>query len=225
MKIVYLIYVTLPSSIYDSRIKYLMDSRYNTFRYKNDYVTGLYAWTNKKDMLKKFISTRADIFNITKEEMSDKNYKGYKKDYSDLRLEERRFFTDISFRETYSKYIDDNPKPNEYMDVVTTKFEFRASTIELSENMMSFGPASFLSYDYKIFNEKIINALDVLQYNSLYDTYIPTNPESDEMLERKTICDYNESFNITSLGNDRFTFDSDEYTALLYLFGYLFFNV
>ncbi len=227
MRDIYLIYIVLPNKVFDSRIKYLMDSKYNTFRHKDGIVTGLYAWSNKKSIVKKFIDTRTDIFDVKKKEISDKVYKKYKKDYSDLKLEERRFYSDTALRESYHKYIDDkNPvSDNDFADVVTTKFEFVASTIEMKENMMAFGPAAFLSFDYKLFNERIIEALDILQYNLLYDIYVPTNPESDEMFERKDVADYNASFSRTNRGNEIFSFDNDEYITLLYLFSYTFFGV
>lgn len=226
MKDIYLIYVMLPSEVYNSRIKYLMDSRYTTFRYKDGFVTGLYAWSNSKSLVKKFLATRADIFTVKKKDMSDSSYKKYKKEYSDLRLGERRYYTDVSFR-VAGRYMedDDDKDSDEHVDVVTTKFEYVAATIEISENMMSFGPASYLNEDYKIFNQRIIEALDVLQYTVLYDTYVPTTPESDEMIERENVANYNAGFSLTPYSNRIFKFDEDEYVVLLYLFSYIFFGV
>lgn len=229
MKEIYLVYIILPYKVYDSRIRYFMDSKYNTFRHKDGYVKGLYAWCTKKSILKKFLNTRADIFKVKKKEISDKAYNKYKKDYSDLKLDERRFYVDTSLREVYSKYFIEDDKheiPDDiYSDVVTTKFEFNSAVIELSENMISFGPASHLSYDYKIFNDRIIEALDILQYNTLYDLYLPTNPESDEMIDRNNVADYNLSFRRTSRGHLTKSFDEDEFVGLLYLFSYTFFGV
>ena len=222
MKNLYMIYIIVPSDVFNSRIKYLIDSRYSTFKYKDGFITGLYAWSTNKKLVKKFIESRADVFKVKKKEMSDASYKKYKKNYFDLRLEDRRYFADVSIRDNDVEKVVESDL---YMDVISTKFEFIAATYEISENMASFGPASYLSYDYKIFNDLIIEALDVLQYTLLYDTFVPTNPESDEMLEREDVAHYNSGFNLTPYSNIMLDFTSNECVALLYLFSYTFFGV
>jgi hypothetical protein len=225
MKKVYLVYIELPYKVYNGRIRYLMYSNYNTFRHEGDIVTGLYGWTNKKKVLKKFLDTRADIFKIKIKEMKDGVYEKYKKDYSEMKIEERMYFINTSDREVYYNVEKKNIPKGIYYDIVSTKFEYIASTINISENMFNFGPANYVMYDYNIFNKNIIDALDVLQYNILYDSY--TNPEIDceEMEDRKIIADECISCCKTYEGNTLITFDINEYATLIYLFEYIFFGI
>ena len=81
--------------------------------------------------------------------------------------------------------------------------------------MTEFGPSIYATVDYEIFNDSIINALDIIGYTSEYDI---NHSNDDERIER---ANFQESFNLTPLGNKRIDIHT-EANMLLYLYRVMF---
>ena len=67
----YLIYAIIPSNVFSTRIKYLIDNVKDFKTQGNDRV-GLYAWTTSKKILEEFLEGRDhDIYKVIKKEFMD----------------------------------------------------------------------------------------------------------------------------------------------------------
>ena len=76
---VYLIYITLPKNIFNTRFKYIMDGVNNVnYKFTNDKVIVLYAWTTKKKLVKRFLEERCSrIFKIKEKEYDEDDFNDF----------------------------------------------------------------------------------------------------------------------------------------------------
>ena len=205
MKTVYFIYVSIPQKIFDSKIKFLL-SNTEDFRFKRNTMYGLYAWSTKKKIVKEFFELREPkIYTLVEKEIDSEEYfEHFKSKYSNLEL---------TIRE-YDRKDGANLKTTE---IVTTKNEWVNSTIDNEQNLWEFGPEVFEDIPYKLFKNKVINALDLIGYIDTYIRKFGTNEEIDDE-------NYNRSFGLTSNGNEYRLNTSDTVNVLLYLFHFLFYG-
>lgn len=225
MKKIYLIYVSIPRSVFDDGVKFILSNQ-QEFTYDDTKgMYGLYAWSNKKDIIEEFFEGRVNkIYDLKTIEFDDKDeYKKFKSDKSQLRLDYRDYLIDKSIVDgmVSSRIHGDIPSKeltaDDIVKIVTTQNEHYQTTEEGDENLYEFGPKPSDFFDYMIFNDKIIKALDWLNYSSKYDDLY-----SDK--DRREWSNYNKSFNMSLSGNyimDKF---NNEINILLYLFHYFFYG-
>lgn len=204
-KTVYLIYVVIPIHIYN-KILYFLPKHFNFVCRGNKYY-GLYGWSFKKKMITEFLSFRNKNIYTLKEYTfeTEDEYETFRKDNIELKLDYRVFVT--KDKSTIKK-----------VQLVTNKIEYVESVENASENCNLYILEKLSFVDYSIFKDKIIDALDVLNYTSLYDTYAA---DSDE---RSDSAGFNLSFNMTPLGTTIGKIEYDEFNLLLHLYNYLFFG-
>lgn len=204
MKKVYFIYVAIPEEIFNT-IKYILDKSDN-YRWKKSKMFGLYAWSTNKSIVKEFFQVRnKDIYTIVKKEIDDFEYKNFKDIYNTLKLDRRLY------------YFDRSEKKERSIEIVSTKNEYIASTMNAEENLWEFGPPIEQSVPYTIFNNDIIYALDYLGYTKEYDLRYAAEDTID-------FNSYNESFGLTPLGNRNKMIYENQMNILLYLFRFFFYG-
>lgn len=204
MKKVYFIYVIIPENIYNKTIKYIISNSHD-YRWKHGKMFGLYAWTTKKKVVKEFFEIRDKrIYTLVEKEITGEYYDELKSTHSSLELKLR----------SYDHFND--KQELEKIDVVSTKNEWVCATIDNMEYIDDFGPAVYGDLPVDLFNDKLINALDVIGYVSKYYIEYGTESEAD-------MSSYNLSFGISERGNVFRPKCEDTLNVLLYLFGYLFY--
>ena len=207
MKKIFYIYASIPESIYNKKVKYLISNTHD-FRWKHEKMYGLYAWTTSKKIVKEFFEIRKnDIFTMIKsDDYDDSELERLEDRYSDLKLECRRYYFDAKEDEKNSILI------------VSTKNEYVNSTMNSEEYLYEFGPKPSEEFPYHIFKKKIIKALDTLGYTSKYDIEYGTEAEAESAQWNLT------GFNLTKYGqNYKIHFDN-QMNILLYLYRYFFYG-
>lgn len=196
---VYFIYATIPREVYDEKIKFLLGHEYD-FRVKKDKMYGLYAFTKSKKLLNDFLYVRnkKNLYTVIKAEVDEYDYEHYRDERSNLKLQRSSFET----------------LEGETMEIVVTKNEEYIIKYDKEEYMHEFGFKPYRDLNYVIFNKKLQNSLDKLGYVKLYDTFYGNE-------EDLGYVGYQESFNLTPLGNDIIPLYS-EVNVLLYLFRFMF---
>ena len=198
MKIFY-IYAKIPRLLFDERIRYLLSNQHN-FHCKKGYMCGLYAFTNNKKLLKKFLEFRdPDVYSVIKDNIDDDDYKDIHVNKGDLEL----------------RYSDFSLNNKENIEMVVTKNEETIIKYDGQEYINAYGPSSYVKTNFYIFNDKIISALDNLGYTKSYIDQFGTDDEVDYMY-------YNESFNLSPLLNKHIKSKYNEINLLLYLYRYFF---
>lgn len=155
----YLIYAIIPSNVFSTRIKYLIDN-VKDFKTQGNNRVGLYAWTTSKKILEEFLEGRDhDIYKVIKKEfMDDEDIDKFKSVYNTLEL--HLYHYNNKHSETSGKGID----------IVTTKSEYVNSVLDLEANITGFGYPTFALFDYSDFNQELKTALEILNYNYYYDS-------------------------------------------------------
>lgn len=202
MKSIYIIYIKIDEDTFNI-FKYIIPNVHD-FKWRDDNFYGMYAWTTSKSKLSEFLEIREkSIFNISKKEIDDEEYKMFKSHYHLLEL--KRY-----------DYNSNRTNKDEYVKVVTTKNEKIEVQDNGSENYNEFGPAVSSLFNYKIFKKDIIQALDIVGYTGLYDVNYGN-------LDYMDAANYNKSYGLTPLGNSILTNPSD-LSLLVYLFYYTFYG-
>lgn len=198
MKIFY-IYAKIPRLLFDERLKYLLSTQH-TFHCKKGYMCGLYAFTNSKKIMKKFLEFRdPEVYSVIKDDIDDDEYQNIHLNKSDLEL----------------RYSDFTLNEKEKIEMVVTKNEETIIKFDGKEYINAYGPSSYVKTNFYIFNDKIINALDGLGYTKSYIDQFGSDDEVDYMY-------YNESFGLSPLMNDHMNSKYNELNLLLYLYRYFF---
>ena len=186
----------IPRQVYDNTIKFLLNNKYD-FRYKHEKMYGLYAYTKSKKLLTEFMDIRggSGVYNVIKSDMSEEMFYDLNDKNSELKLIRSSFKT----------------LNGESMELVVTKNEDHVVKNDSEEYIYEFGISAFKKLNYIIFNEKIIKALDRLNYVKLFERdYGDTD-----------LLFFNDSFGLTPEGHlDKPIYS--ELNTLLYLFRYMF---
>lgn len=209
MKKAYLIQAFIPSTIYDDRLKFLF-SKAHDFRAEGDKMIGIYAWTDKKEIVNEFIDGRTqDIYKVMKVDFCDKEeYEEFQRDYKELKLNYYKYKLSPPFSR------DSNASE---LEIVSTFNEYIQTTEYGQENMYEFGLADIPDINYRIFKPDIIDALDVINYTSEYDKNSGNEEDADNL-------DFQLSYGCSSLGHS-LKFDvSNEVNVLLHLYKFMFHN-
>lgn len=206
----YMIYAIVDTKFYYSILRNLLPTQH-PFELINDTdkCTGLYAWTTEKSLLKQFSKERdMNKFKVLKANIDKDDFPRFNLDMIDLKLEDREYVIPLT-------------KSHETVHYVTTKNEYVQVTDYGRENLYYFKP--FMDVDYMIFNEEIIDALDIINYTSIYDTECLCGGESDEeVTERMELANFNASFNLTTNGHKLVEMYENTAATLIYLFSPLF---
>lgn len=213
---IFFIYAKIPQKVYDKRLKYIISNQYD-FEYKDGYMVGLYAWTKKKKICKEFFELRdgiGNLYTIMEKDVNHSQYEYIREKYFELELLPHKYF--------YVTHINDVKEDmsmnDRFMEVVSTKNEYKVSTNESSEYIHDFGPKVEENYpNPRIFNSKTIEILDIIGYTTEYDILFGTKEQSqyalDQFQDGKTVY-----------GHDIFLTGENELTNLLYLFKFMFFG-
>ena len=213
---VYMIYVSVPTDIFNTRLKYLLSSVSNyDYRHKKNekYLYGFYAWTKDKKILSEFLDTRyADTFDVIKKDLDNDELEEFKSVYNYLKLN------------IYEYKYNKNLYESESEKMVTTRHEYIQCTNYLTENLINFYEERYITIDYKIFNDDIQNALDILGYTTIYDTNIDKSSRYEDDEIRRLRAEKKQLQNKTVFGHELIHYYNNEYAGLLYLYSYLFFG-
>lgn len=216
---VYLVYISIEESVFNSRLKYLVDD-VHLYEKNNNTWRGLYAWSYKKKDVTKFLELRnKKIFNVVEKDIDD-DYINLmlKNKYDMLKISNNWFISSAKIKRSdiIDGVITDEDKES-MTSVYTTKEEYVNSTEFMDENMFEFLPIP--DVDYLYFLDSMVEILDILQYTFWYDCHRSVNTS------RQDYAAYQESFNLTPCGNKLYVnMDSNELYALLYLYSYAFFG-
>ena len=197
---VYFIYAEIPRYDYDERLKFLLSDQHD-FRAKGNYMRGLYAITNNKKFLKEFFNLRGgnEMYTTIKRDLDEDDWDMIRNQYSDLILRKSHF----------------GDRKNKKMELIVTKDEETTVQYDGRAYMIEFGPSIYANIDYRIFNDSIMNALDIIGYTSDYDI---NHSNDDERIEN---ANFQESFLLTPLGHKRIDINT-ETNMLLYLYRVMF---
>lgn len=195
----YAIYVKIPRIIYDDKIKYIL-SKQSDFRCKKGYMQGLYAFTINKKLFKEFMGLRGsgNQYIVIKENISEEIYNKYHHDFSDLELRKCTFTSDSGD-----------------VELVVTKNEETSIKFDGEMLLNEYGPATYATTPYEIFNSDIINALDDLLYVSNHISLFGDESEQDHL-------SFQESYNLSALGRKPIYTNTNEVNLLLYLYRFFF---
>lgn len=206
-------YLEMPTSLYDNKFHLLISNHFDFKTTKRGTKTGLYAWTDSKEIKNGFLKTRnKDVFTVEKEDID-------KYELEDLKNTHHKQY--ISFRE-FTTYDENNKKTK--MMILCTLDEYISSTLDNDgrENMEWLPKMTYESkIPYKHFNEKLTRALAFI---GLIDDYIRSNGMSETDSEQ---LDYNQSYGLSRYGGTNIVQKSlknyfDEFRVLLLLFEYTF---
>ena len=204
MKSVYLIYVSIPEKVFNN-VKYLIGETAKEYKWKNNCMYGLYAWTDKGKYLDEFVGVRyTQIYTIIKKEMEYDDFKRLKKLYKDTKLS------------LYNFNISDSNQ----IQVVCTSNEYNVSVNEYDMFIDEFALPISEEADFSIFNKKVLDALDKLGY---IDNYIRKYMYEDESLISE--IDNNQSYGLTYRGNKHLVNFSNELGKFVVLFRFFLMGV
>lgn len=208
---VYLVFAKIFAKEYDTKLKYLLGERQNfSYRYKKDqdqgFYYGLYGWATNKVDLKKFLSSRNPEKVVIKKKVLEKEeWKKFKSQFKKQKIKE------------YDFCVDEESYP-----LIATWFEHYNCSSYYFENYVQFSLPSYATIDYSIFDEKIQEALDLIGYTFIHDTY----NANDETIGdgRKELADYNAGFDKTPFGNPipQEIVEKNEYALFFRLYDYFF---
>lgn len=206
----YLIYIKVPEKEFNRRFKFIISNAHSyNYKHHTKILKGLYAFTDDEDKLNKFLKQRSKyIFKVKEKEFKSE-------------MELRKFTWDNDELRLIYKNFDDLDDGGGNVSVLT-KNEVSQVIDNLYENMFEFVvKEGVFSFDYEIFNDKIIDALDILGYTYIYDKFICSDEDRiDEM-------GFNESYSLTRFGrkfSSIVNFKS-EFDFFKYLFRYTFFGI
>lgn len=200
MKKVYSIYLLIEDSIYNERLKFLIENQYD-YNWKHGKMFGFYAWTTKRQYMEEFFETRDSSKFMLIETDLDKDDMMYHV------LQEKHGSQKLGLRPY--KVLNVKKKTTTTINVISTLNEFVCSTEFGQENMNEFGP---WNYDDKniiyLLNDKLLSALYMLGY--------PLNPILLRENDDKYLDDIDIEFSSDNgLAKRRFI---DELSILLYLY-------
>lgn len=202
-KTVYLLNTKIPRHIYDSYIKFILPTHDNFRACGNDMVEGIYAWTDKKKYLNDFFELRPrDLYGIITIVFDDKEeFHKFSVDNKECRLDYHDF--------------DSGSDDGKSIGILTTFNEFIQVTENGSEYLEEFGINHLDLVDYEIFNGKIIDALDELNYTYEFDSQYGDESRLDN-------ASFQSSYNLSSMGS-RLQFNiRNEVNVLLHLYRFFF---
>lgn len=222
---IYKLYLTVPEYIFNTRLKYLIDSvdKVN-YKIKGNDVVILYAWTPKKKLVKKFLEERCQsVFTVKTQDIDyDEDYDDFLSNNSTSKLYEENVALiqgyDSYERESGVNIID----TDNFVKMIVTKFEVDNFSTYRSENMNEFGPKINADIDYDLFNDDIKSALNVLGYTTLYDSsfnmYYGHGCGSISRYERAMVVENM----LDSCGDEITGLMQIEYVVFVYLYSYTF---
>ena len=224
MKLVYIIYASIPNRLWEAKLKYLInESSYvlsgKEYNYDGNNRTFLYAWTTKEKYLNAFKYFRENalknIYKIEAAEMDKLEYSQFVERYENERL----------------RYIEiptnDNEMfgTNDFTKILCTLNEANYTIYEGHVYLYEYF-SDIIEVDYSIFNNKYINALDCLSYCDEFNILRYNNAlsydESELYSSRYEMSEYNHSFNLTGFGNHKMI---DLYANRLAIFVNLFYEM
>ena len=221
---IYKIYLTTPEYIFNTRLKYLIDSvdKVN-YKIKGNDVVILYAWTPKKKLVKKFLEERCQsVFTVKTQEIDyEEEYDEFASNNQKSKLYEENIALiqgyDSYERETGCKILD----TDNFVKMVVTKFEVENFSTYRSENMNEFGPQIKANLNYEYFNDEIKEALTILGYTTLYDSSYSmyyNNGDDASRYERAMAVENM----LDSCGDEITGLMRIEYIVFIYLYSYTF---
>lgn len=205
---IYMVYANISKYDYDKSMRFLLPPQH-VYEYADGVYHGLYAWTTKKSIIKQFEEERnMSVFEIKKGNIDEDDFERFKLDMAELKLDDRLYSIPLT-------------KGVEVVHFVTTKNEFVQVNDYGRENLYYIRPQ--VNEDYEIFNEELINALDIINYTAIYDlNYLAADDRFPDFEDRMELANYNASFNLTPLGNKYIEVENNTVVMLLYLFSSLF---
>lgn len=206
---VYLVYLKIDKHLYE-QMKNLLGFNADTFDSYGDYKIGLYAYTNKKNLLNDFMSYRTSCKNnyIIKTESMDKD------EYDEFR-------NDVGSDGMIADYNYDYPIPSKKATeklITTTKNEYIQSTGLngcCAENFAELFTLRYNFLSYNIFKKEYKDALDLFQYNDfcILNDLISVSPSVKEVVEDSIY-----GYGVTRSGRQWQTFYDNEVMMFMTLF-------
>ena len=213
---IYFIYASIPQRIFDNRLKFLIPMK-STFVHKNGNMVGIYAWTNKKKLLKEFLEVRENsIYTVMKEEIDDDDFNNFRRENIEMMLERKEFF--ITGLNRTVGFSTGNGVKLKCIECIVTRFEYVNATEDGNACIHEYLIQN-LCVDWTFFNEDIVYALDVLGYTTIFDNFLTSSDT------RRDACNYSSSFELTPNGYPITLNIMCELFVLLYTFSYMFYGV
>lgn len=183
---------------------YLKPNEKNVYAYKDTDKYSLYACTNNKEYAKTFKAERnMNLFKVVKSEADMDEWQEYSKENGDCVLKIKT----ITTRKEHSK---DREYALEDIPVLCTEYEYQTVDSDFAESMIEQMQPEY--WDDAIhpaaFGKKCKRALEVLQYDSLY-----------ELLNYRAAEEYNKS-DVLDIPNPNVNID--ELGLFVNIFGFLF---
>jgi len=207
---IYMLYIKIPVKDFTKRVRDLLPNL-KDYREKGDYYTGLYAWTEKKSLLKEFFKVRnKDKYIVIKHEIDEDLYTKFCVYNKEYQIGYYSFYDEL-------KLGEDTENKHEAEKHILSVFHENKEVMFEGEAMFYDEFYETTSYDYHFFKEKYRECLEILGYSSLYDQCgISTKfDDDDEIDDRTEYADYQASFGLTLEGHKLLNLVDDRLTIFL----------
>lgn len=221
----YLIYARIPSMVYEDKMKYLVATK--DFQLQDEYYIGLYAWTNKKRLKNRFLKYRNHTHYLVKDiDCTDEEIAALEDIYHNAKIGEYDFSTgkvlEKEDEEEKQSIIHVDIRSKEKLRLATTKQEWVESSMNGQENYCEFVEPKMKLFDYRIFNDHIIQLLDRISYTTNllignYDVVLGPEPFSSDNYFMERVIDY-AAYGQTLYGNQLFEIHPDDVTLFTRLY-------
>lgn len=201
MKEVYLIYASIPSILFDSKLHdYVKDN--TKYSLKNGNYTGLYAWTTKKSLLNEFLEFRENaksMYTIITREFTKEEYYAFKSENEYEKLAYYRFYHNMEYckSESIEKYST---------SILCTKEEYEEVYDQGEYHLLDY-MTQIVNTEYITFKDEFKLALDRIGYCDMFNRIID-GVDEDEFNEfyhdRHEMSEFNHSYNLSYYGNNLF---------------------
>lgn len=193
---IYMVFAVLTDDVYENRMRYLLFEKYRFNHKDNKTYVGLYAWTTKKKYLKGFLKDRDESIYIIKERfMTESEFLSFKDIYEMEKIVRNDFD------------LDNN---GNVVEMFTTKNEYVSVYDNGNENLEEIMSQN-VYFDYTMFTDDIIRALDIIGYCSRFDILC-------DNIDRVAEENFNESFGLTRNNSPLVSFTENKVAMLLFVF-------
>ena len=198
MKEVYLIYASIPSTLFDCKLHdFVHDS--TKYSLKNMYYTGLYAWTTKKELLEEFLEFRQgakSIYKVIKREFEKDDYQEFKLDNE---YEELNYYKKYNNRDDFRTDSINSTLAN----IICTKAEYE-NAYDIGAQYLFDYMSRIISAEYLVLKDEYKLSLDHVGYCDMFNRLHDGIDDNDEYNEfyynRYEFTNYNEGFGLSFYG-------------------------
>lgn len=216
---IYLVYAKIPRYLKN----YAIDIIDNFTSYVNDangnYV-GLYAWTTKKKYFKAFKETRSkDFFLYREKNIPSDDIEYFRKELTTLELINHSFAIVVGGKGI--EYKDKKSGKGLKMILVYNEYDKIITSHDGNVPLSWYNMTTAASEDYYPLKNTIIEALDIIGYNSEYDMLYGGDDGvflDEEIESRREYAYYQLSYQLTISGNSYINLMANEFNTFMFLY-------